>query len=148
MVAAEGLPIQVCCRVLDVSESGYYACRSRPPSARSLRHAWLTEKIQQLHAASRGVYGARRVHAELTLGNGLIVAHGTVEMLMRREGIQGLPGSRRERPVAQVPTAADPRSSTLTPTSVLRRLLEPGQFTSWACTRRPRGPGWSFRWAP
>jgi putative transposase len=106
-MAAEGLPVDVCCRVVDVSVSGYYAWRIRPPSARSLRHAWLTEQIRAAHAASRGTYGAVRVHAELTLGRGILVGHNAVEMLMRRAGIKGLPGSRRPRPKHQTPTADD-----------------------------------------
>ena len=57
---------------------------SRPPSQRAIRHAWLTDLIRQVHAVSRGIYGARRVHAELTLGRGLAVGHGAVELLMRR----------------------------------------------------------------
>ncbi|WP_169807492.1 IS3 family transposase [Herbidospora mongoliensis] len=93
--------------MLNVSESGYFAWRNRPPSPRSLRHAWLTERIRQIHAASRGAYGSRRVHAELKLGSGLIVAYHTVEMLTQREGIRGLPGNPRgRRPIQQVPTAA------------------------------------------
>jgi putative transposase len=58
-MAAQGLPVQVCCRVLEVSQSGYYAWRSRPPSTRAIRHAWLTEVIRQVHAASRQTYGSR-----------------------------------------------------------------------------------------
>ncbi len=81
-MAGEGLPVQLASRVLRVSESGYYHWRSRPASARSLRHAWLTEIITAVHAASRGVYGARRVRAELTLGRGITVSHGAVELLM------------------------------------------------------------------
>lgn len=106
-MAAEGLPVDVCCRVLNVSVSGYYAWRNRPPSARSLRHAWLTEQIRQVHTASRGIYGAGRVHAELRLGHGIIVGHNAVEMLMRRAGLKGLPNRRRPRPKHQTPTAAD-----------------------------------------
>ncbi|MEU4644737.1 IS3 family transposase [Micromonospora sp. NPDC023814] len=106
-MAAEGLPVEVCCRVLEVSASGYYAWRNRPPSPRALRHAWLTDQIRAVHLASRGTYGSRRVHAELRLGRGLVVGYHAVEMLMRRAGIRGLPGSRHPRPKHQTPTASD-----------------------------------------
>ena len=91
-MAAEGLPVQVCCRVLEVSQAGYYAWRSRPPSPRAIRHAWLTEVIRQVHTASRQTYGSRRVHAELTLGRGITVGFHAVELLMRRAGLQGITG--------------------------------------------------------
>ena len=99
--------MQLATRVLRVSESGYYEWRGRAPSVRAVRHAWLTEQIQAVHLASRGTYGSRRVHAELTLGLGITVGHGAVEMLMHRAGIKGLPGSRRPRPRHQTPTASD-----------------------------------------
>jgi hypothetical protein len=60
-----------------VAESGYYAWRNRPPSARSLRHIQLTGAITGIHTASRGTYGARRLRAELALGLGIHVSHGT-----------------------------------------------------------------------
>ena len=72
---SEGLPTQVACRVLGVSESGFYAWRNRPPSTRAIRHAWLTDLIHQIHQQSRGTYGALRVHAELKLGYGITVGH-------------------------------------------------------------------------
>jgi len=94
--------------VLGVSESGFYAWRSRPPSARAIRHVWLTDMIRQVHAASRGTYGAHRVHAELTMGYGITVGHNAVAMLMQRAGLAGLPGSRRRRRlVTPGATAAD-----------------------------------------
>ncbi len=106
-MAAEGLPVEVCCRVLVVSVSGYYAWLTRAPSARSLRHVWLTEQIQAVHAASRGTYGSPPLHAELRLGHGIVVGYHAVEMLMRRAGIRGLPGSRRPRPRRETPTPLD-----------------------------------------
>jgi hypothetical protein len=66
-MASEGLPVQVACRVLKVSASGYYEWRPQARSAREVRHVWLTDLIGQIHATSRGTYGSRRVHAELTL---------------------------------------------------------------------------------
>ncbi len=108
MIVGEGLPVQTACRVLGVSESGFYAWRSRPPSARAIRHVWLTDMIRRVHAASRGTYGAHRVHAELTMGYGITVGHNAVAMLMQRAGLAGLPGSqRRRRLVTPGATAAD-----------------------------------------
>lgn len=106
-MATEGLPVKLACRVLKVSESGHYARRSRPPSVRSVRHAWLTDLIRRAHFASRGTYGIRRVHAELTLGQGVAVGHQAVELLMRRAGIQGISGRPKFRRVPGVITAAD-----------------------------------------
>ena len=107
MIAAESLPVDVACRVLGVSVSGYYEWRNRSPSPRSLRHAWLTELIMRLHVESRGVYGIRRVHAELTLGHGISVGREAVGRLMRRAGLQGISGRPRYRRVPNVATAED-----------------------------------------
>lgn len=106
-MAAEGLPVEVSTRVCGVSVSGYYEWRSRAPSARSIRHAWLTDQIIEVHTASRGTYGSRRVHAELTLGRGVQVGYHAVTMLMARAGLHGLPGGRRRRKPSGGPTALD-----------------------------------------
>jgi putative transposase len=107
VIVRQGLPAQLACRVLEVSESGYYARRSRAPSARAIRHAWITDVILQAHRASRRTYGVRRVHAELTLGQDIAVGRQAVELLMQRAGIQGISGRPRFRRVPGVVTAAD-----------------------------------------
>jgi putative transposase len=53
-MAAEGCSVLVACRVLAVSESGYYAQHDRPPSARAIRHVLLTELIRRVHLEGRG----------------------------------------------------------------------------------------------
>jgi hypothetical protein len=106
-MAAEGLSIELACRVLKVSASGYYAQRGRPPSARAVRHAYPTEVIRGVHLDSRGTYGARRVHAELILGHGLVIGRCAVELLMSRAGIAGLSGRPRYRRVPHLATAGD-----------------------------------------
>ncbi len=73
IIAAERLPVEVAWRVLSVSVSGYYDSLNRAPSARAIRQAWLTEPIGPAHSESRGTYGVRRVHAELTLRYGISV---------------------------------------------------------------------------
>ncbi len=53
------------CRVLDVSESGYYAWRKRPICRRKREDAQLVTHIQRVFVARRGVYGSPRIHADL-----------------------------------------------------------------------------------
>src|SRR5689334_1232286 len=107
VIAGEGLPVEVACRVLGVSCAGFYAWRFRPPSARAVRHAWLTDVIREVHAASYGSSGANRVHAELVLGRGIRVGHNAIAMLMRRAGIAGRTGSPKRRGIPGPATADD-----------------------------------------
>ena len=90
--------------MLDVSVSGYYAWRLRPPSARSLRHIWLTGQIQAVHVASRGTYGSRQVHAELRLGRGVRCGRKRIARLMRAARLHGVYRRRgkRARPLPAV----------------------------------------------
>lgn len=104
---SEGHPVEVCCWILDVSVSGYYSWRRRKPSQRAVRHAMLLDVIREIHESSRQTYGARRVHAELVLGRGLTVARCTVELVMSRNGLAGLPGRPRYRKIPNQPTASD-----------------------------------------
>lgn len=76
------------CRVLDVSPSGYWAWRRREPSARAHADAQLSAQIMQIHQASRGTYGAPRIHAELA-AQGTRCGRKRVARLMRLVGIAG-----------------------------------------------------------
>ncbi|GAA0575652.1 hypothetical protein [Actinomadura livida] len=70
-LADEGVPVKQACVALGVSRSGYYDARSRPPSARAIRQAWLTDLIGAVHQASQQTYGSPRVHAELVQAHGI-----------------------------------------------------------------------------
>lgn len=84
------------CRVLGVSTSGYYAWRQRGLSARARSDAELTERIVRIHAASHKTYGSPRIHAELTLGQGIRCSRKRVARLMRAAGIVGAHRRRRQ----------------------------------------------------
>jgi len=96
-------PVSVCCRLLGVSRSGFYDWAGRAPSDRQLTDAWLVEQIKRIHAENRGVYGARRVHAELRLAEGVFVGRKRVERLMRHAGISGLIAKKRGKTTIRVP---------------------------------------------
>jgi putative transposase len=102
-LAADGIPVAVTCRVLNLPRSTYYERASRRPSARSVADAALTATITAVHAESRGSYGAPRVHAELRLGRGLACGRKRVARLMRAAGLTGICHQRKTR--AQLPGA-------------------------------------------
>jgi len=104
---ADGVRVRQACYALGVSTSGYYDWKSSGPSARSIRHAWLTDLIGQVHDASYGTYGQPRVRAELQRTHGLVVGHNTVMLLMRRAGLSGLPLRRRAKRVPAQKTVTD-----------------------------------------
>ena len=95
MVDEREVGVEPICAVLkkagvEIAPSGYYASKSRPPSARAVRDAELVVDIKTAHKANLGVYGARKMHAELNR-EGVRVARCTVERLMRAEGLRGIP---------------------------------------------------------
>ena len=102
-----GAPVGVCCRLLGVSRQGYYRYRKRPTSSTQLRRLWLTGLIREIHIASRGTYGYRRIHAELTIGMEIPCSSRLVSVLMTKAGIGGLPGPPRVKRLKDVATADD-----------------------------------------
>jgi putative transposase len=91
------------CRALGVNRTSFHDWERRAPSDRALSDAWLTEKIREIHAASDGTYGARRVHAELQLEYDIRVGRKRVERLMRAAGISGLLPRKRRRTTVRLP---------------------------------------------
>jgi putative transposase len=77
------------CAALSVSESGFHAWRTRPPSRRCREDIELTERIRAIHDASDGIYGAPTIHAELA-ENGVHVGRKRVARLMRAARLVGV----------------------------------------------------------
>ncbi len=102
-----GFTVKQCTRVLNVSSQGYYAYRRRPLSPTKMRREWLTALIKEVHVASRGTYGSRRVHAELVKGRGIHVIVNLVTILMHDAGIEGLPGPAKVKRIKGTPTSDD-----------------------------------------
>ena len=75
---------------VQIAPSTYYAAGNRAPSARAVRDAELIVDIRNAHKANLGVYGVRKIHAELNRSD-VKVARCTVERLMRAEGLRGIP---------------------------------------------------------
>ena len=83
-----------------IAPSTYYAAKKRVPSARSVSDAATLAKIVTIHAENYGVYGIRKVHAELHR-QGHKVARCTTHRLMKSVGLHGV--SRAKGPRTTIP---------------------------------------------
>ena len=115
LVQGRKLGVEPICAVLraagvQIAPSTYYAAKNRAPSARAVRDARLIEEIKSVHAQNLGVYGARKLHAELRR-KGQRVARCTIERLMRANGLRGIAREKTTRTTraegAQTPRPAD-----------------------------------------
>ena len=130
----------VCCDVLGVSRSGYYAWRDRPDGARATRRAGLAAKVRAVHEANRRVYGSPRVHAALA-ASGERACENTVARVMREQEIR----ARTSR--AFVPRTTDGRHEQPVAANVLGRRFDADRpDRKWAAdiTYVPTGQGWLY----
>ena len=88
MAEKANYPVALMCRVLGVSRSGLYAWACRGTSARARADVALSERIHEIHSASRSTYGSPRVHRGLRRED-IRVGRKRVERIMRRDGLQG-----------------------------------------------------------
>ena len=77
------------CELLEVSRSAYYIWAAHTPSLREVSDDELGERIEAIYTASKGTYGAPRVHAELK-GQGIACGRKRVARIMRRKGLVGV----------------------------------------------------------
>jgi transposase InsO family protein len=93
------------CELLEVSRAAYYAHRAGTGSSRQRTDQELTERIRQAHQASKGRYGAPRIHAQLRR-QGHRHGRKRVARLMRAAGLHGRTPRRFKRTTIPDPTAA------------------------------------------
>jgi putative transposase len=126
------------CRVLTVSRAGYYAWRSRRPSARAQMDTRLRVVIRTIHAASRERYGSPRVHHELRYQHWRC-SRKRVARLMR---VDGLRGKRARRYRATTQADGTPPA----PNRLRRRFQVDGLNRVWASdvTACGTAQGWLY----
>ena len=91
-VAKKDFPVQRVCKVLGVSQSGYFAWRDRPACRRQREDMVLLAHVRSAFALSLGTYGGPRMTRELQ-EDGLKVGRRRTARLMRENGL----GARQKR---------------------------------------------------
>lgn len=84
--AKEEFPVHRLCDVLGVSQSGYFAWKNRPASARQHQDMVLLAHVRSSFALSNGTYGSPRMTRELR-DQGLAVGRRRTARLMRENGL-------------------------------------------------------------
>jgi putative transposase len=90
-----------------IAPTTYYATKTRPASARAIRDVVVTEAIERVHEENYGVYGIRKVWAQLDREDGVAgapVARCTVARLMRAAGLRGISRVRTPRTTVRAST--------------------------------------------
>ncbi len=90
-------PVAVQCEALGVSRSGFYAWRTRPPSARTRTNAAILATLRVRFALSDATYGARRLVLDVR-DAGHVCSRQHVARLMRGAALRARP-RRRARPM-------------------------------------------------
>lgn len=115
--------VEPICRVLTehsvkIAPSGYYAFKTRPVAARTLRDEELIVEIERVFwdpKLGRRISGTRKMwHVQNR--QGVVVARCTVERLMRRQGLRGIPRGK------QLITTRPDRSAARPPDHVTRNF--------------------------
>jgi len=110
-LSRDGIPVAVTCRKLKVSRAGYYEWLERAPSPREIEDRALTDLICRVHRDSRGNYGAKRIHDELSIEHGVLCGRKRVARLLRQAGPRGVAHVRKNRVEASASTPQGPRET-------------------------------------
>jgi putative transposase len=131
------------CEVVEVSRSGFYDWKDRPPSERALENAQLVEQIRAAHAKGRGVYGSPRV-AQALKNDGIECSENRVAKLMSEHEIRAKTAkkfkvkttdSNHDLPIApRVFKIEDAKAA----------VMAPNQVWVSDITYVPTGEGWLF----
>jgi len=132
-------PVVVMCRVLEVSESGYYAWRKRSLCLRQREDAQLKQKIRQIFVAHQGRYGSPRIVRELR-DEGITCSRKRIAKLMRQENLS----ARRKR--RRVVTTKRDKTHPVAPNLLNREFTASAPNKKWVTdmTYIPTAQGWLY----
>lgn len=133
-------PVEVLCRVVEVSVSGFYEHRQRHAAPRPDPDAALRDDLRTVHRGSRNTYGRPRMVKALR-ACAHAVGHKRVARLMREEGLRGACKGGFK------PCTTDSRHARPVAANVLdRRFAVDAQVPAWVSdiTYLPTREGWLY----
>lgn len=132
-------PVEILCRTMEVSRSGFYAWQKRKESSRARSNRDLSTKIREVYQQSRGRYGSPRVQEELK-AQGIACSKKRVARLMKAEGLH----ARRRRSYKK--TTDSKHDHPVAPNLLERDFHMEKADQAWVAdiTYIPTGEGWLY----
>jgi putative transposase len=106
-------PLPVLCRLMRVSQSGYYAWRKRFAKAPCARRQQLKQLVRNCYFENRRRYGTRRIQRALA-GGGVSLGRCRIRRLMKEEGLKAI------EPQGFKPRTTDSRGVKASPNLLVR----------------------------
>lgn len=119
-------PVSEMCAALKVTRQGYYAWKSRPPSAHAMLDEELADLISQVRARVRNIYGAPKTFMRLR-ALGVRTSRKLAPRIMRERGWRGVTRACAKRPSGE--KRASKRESALD--LVKRKFEADGPNMAW-----------------
>lgn len=137
----DSYPVRLMCALLVVSASGFYAARSRAPSARAVEQVQIVTAIRGAQTRHRGRYGRRRMTTEIRAVLDRPVNEKRIGRLMRAHEL----GSRKRRRF-RVVTTDSKHAHPLAPNVLQRDFAATAPNQKWLAdlTYIPTAEGWLY----
>jgi putative transposase len=135
----EEFSISSLCRTLEVSRSGYYEWRSRPPRAQTDADQQVQDKVQRYFVQGRGTYGTRRLK-HLLAQEGLQVSRRRIGRVLAQAGLRC-----KTRRKFKAPRGSE-QAQTIAPNQLNRECTVPVPDTAYVgdITSLPTAEGWLY----
>jgi putative transposase len=142
-LAFEQQDVNLCCRTLEVSSSGYYSWLKRPLSARRTEDERIWQKIKQHWEGSRKTYGRLRLTKKLK-SEGEVIGKNRVEKIMKKNNIQGI-GKKKFKPITTTSNHKLPVAERVFKTEIAEeQVTKPNQFWGGDITYVATEEGWLY----
>jgi len=137
----DSYPVRLMCELLVVSASGFYAARSRAPSARAVEQAPIVTAIRRAQTRHRGRYGRRRMTTEVRAVLGRPINEKRIGRLMREHDLHS-----RKRRRFRVVTTDSNHTYPVAPNVVGRDFAATAPNQKWLAdlTYIPTDEGWLY----
>lgn len=137
----DSYPVRLMCELLVVSPSGFYAARSRVPSARAVEQAPIVTAIRHAQNRHRGRYGRRRMTTEVRAVLGRPINEKRIGRLMREHDLHS-----RKRRRFRVVTTDSNHTHPVAPNVVGRDFAATAPNQKWLAdlTYIPTDEGWLY----